>query len=423
LSIWDIERVLSRRLLLWAAVSSLSGILISLLGSTLWRGVGMQALLWGGIDALIALAMGLRARRKSQAESSQGRHSERQRLVRLLWINAGLDVLYIAGGLVLILTVGAGREIWMGHGIGIVVQGIYLFLFDVLHARGLPATPADPPPIQAFQGEEHLSFHLPADASRRNTPAALLIHGFPGTPAEMRPLAESLNGLGWTVEAPLLPGFGPHIRSLMSYGADDWIRAVQESMRALEKKHDPIVLVGYSMGASLCLNAAVARRPAALILLAPFWRMGSRWQRWIGAILRPFLFPLFYPLKNADFSEPKLRESLRGFFPVTDLDDPTVQRDLRGLGVPLSFLDELAQVGRRAYRAAPSIEGPLLIVQGTDDEVVKPDSTRRLVRRFDCDVDFRELSGAHDLVAPTNPSWPEIQEMIVRFTFDLRQEK
>ncbi len=58
--------------------------------------------------------------------------------------------------------------------------------------------------LALFQGEEHQPFHWVA-----GPPAALLVHGFPGTPAELRPLGQALYEAGWTVSAPLLPGFGP----------------------------------------------------------------------------------------------------------------------------------------------------------------------------------------------------------------------
>lgn len=54
---------------------------------------------------------------------------ERRNLRRLLWLNAGLDVLYVLGGLLL-----QRRQHWRGHGWGIIIQGSFLFLFDLYHA-------------------------------------------------------------------------------------------------------------------------------------------------------------------------------------------------------------------------------------------------------------------------------------------------
>ena len=62
--------------------------------------------------------------------------------------------------------------------------------------------------LRAYQGPEHEPFFWEA-----GEPAALLVHGFPGTPAEMRPLGEVLHEAGWTVHGVLLPGFGPQIQT------------------------------------------------------------------------------------------------------------------------------------------------------------------------------------------------------------------
>lgn len=52
-------------------------------------------------------------------------------LRQLLWINAGLDIVYIAIGLGLWMR---PKPVLKGFGIAIVVQGLYLFFFDLFHA-------------------------------------------------------------------------------------------------------------------------------------------------------------------------------------------------------------------------------------------------------------------------------------------------
>ena len=58
-------------------------------------------------------------------------------LSRILWVNTGLDVIYILGGLWLFQTWGEGSSLWQGHGVGIIIQGGFLFLFDLSHAFSL----------------------------------------------------------------------------------------------------------------------------------------------------------------------------------------------------------------------------------------------------------------------------------------------
>ncbi|PWH12138.1 MAG: hypothetical protein DDG60_14705 [Anaerolineae bacterium] len=59
---------------------------------------------------------------------------ERARLAKILWLNTGLDVLYVAAGVALIVTLGRSNLFWRGGGWGIIIQGGFLFFFDVVHA-------------------------------------------------------------------------------------------------------------------------------------------------------------------------------------------------------------------------------------------------------------------------------------------------
>ncbi len=70
--LWDFQAVLSRRLLLWSAFSVLIGGALLLVGTPFWRGFGVQALLWGAIDAAIA-AFGLRNTTRQRGGSSRCR--------------------------------------------------------------------------------------------------------------------------------------------------------------------------------------------------------------------------------------------------------------------------------------------------------------------------------------------------------------
>jgi hypothetical protein len=90
--------------------------------------VGQQAIGWGLIDALIALVAG-----RSSAKSFSGKT-----LRRVLLINAGLDVLYMLGGFIFARTKGAADEKLRGQGWGIVLQGLFLFKFDLFHGLLIP---------------------------------------------------------------------------------------------------------------------------------------------------------------------------------------------------------------------------------------------------------------------------------------------
>jgi hypothetical protein len=117
-------QTIMRRLLLWGALSTSGGLLLLFSRKPFWIGFGQQAIGWGLIDALIALFAG-----RSTSRSFSG-----QTLRRILLFNAALDVLYVLGGLTLARTKGVADEKQRGQGWGIVLQGLFLFKFDLIHA-------------------------------------------------------------------------------------------------------------------------------------------------------------------------------------------------------------------------------------------------------------------------------------------------
>jgi carboxylesterase len=416
-ALWDFQAVLSRRLLLWSAISVLIGGVLLLVSTPFWRGFGVQAVLWGAIDATIA-AFGLRntTRQKVAAHDAGSIEREARKLRRLLWINTGLDVLYIGGGILLALTAGREDLFLRGAGWGIVVQGVFLFLFDLIHARSVPLKEFRVADLNVFQGPEHRAFQLEGEQ-----PAAVLVHGFPGTPAEMRPLAEMLHQDGWTVHGLLLPGFGPEIATLSQRHRGEWIAAVNDALSALRQAgHRPLLLIGYSMGAAVSLSASAGdARPDGLVLLAPFWWQARAWLRVAGSALRPFLPGSFRPFRRANFANPQFRHAIAGFMPGLDLEDPQVQQAVREIPIPLSLIEQVLEIGQDAYRAAPQITAPTLVVQGARDEVVRASQTRKLLAHFAARPQYREVPAAHDLLAPPNAAWPEVSHAVTAFAAEL----
>ena len=121
------ERTLARVLGLWAAGSVAAGAAV--------RGAaGRQHAVWGTVDGALAATGLLRApdRRRDPGERAR-------RLRRLLLINAGLDVGYLALGASLRSgRRGAARR---PDGGAVLVQGAFLLCLDLWHARALQAPP------------------------------------------------------------------------------------------------------------------------------------------------------------------------------------------------------------------------------------------------------------------------------------------
>jgi carboxylesterase len=99
----------------------------------------------------------------------------------------------------------------------------------------------------------------------------LLVHGFTGSPASMRPWGEFLNSKGYTVRVPLLPGHGTKVENLNKTKWDEWPAKITFELNELQKTCDTIFLVGLSMGGGTVLNVAESNNEGitGIILVNP----------------------------------------------------------------------------------------------------------------------------------------------------------
>ncbi|MGB7363211.1 MAG: hypothetical protein WA931_09255 [Rhodococcus sp. (in: high G+C Gram-positive bacteria)] len=126
----DVASKLSRRLVIWGGGSVVAGAAAALVGPTpAVRAFGVQSAGWGAIDLAIA---GIGVARSAPVVAST--------LRKTLWINTGLDVVYMAlGAHVMYHRPSFGGRISpdqaVGHGAAVVVQGGALLVLDSVHAR------------------------------------------------------------------------------------------------------------------------------------------------------------------------------------------------------------------------------------------------------------------------------------------------
>jgi len=100
----------------------------------------------------------------------------------------------------------------------------------------------------------------------------LLVHGFTGSPASMRPWGEFLHTKGYTVRVPLLPGHGTKPEDLNNVKWQEWPAKVTYELSELQKTCDTIFLVGLSMGGATVLNVAASNNEAikGIIVVNPW---------------------------------------------------------------------------------------------------------------------------------------------------------
>jgi carboxylesterase len=258
---------------------------------------------------------------------------------------------------------------------------------------------------------------------------AVVVHGFPGTPAEVRSVGESLSGRGWRVDLPLLPGFGRDYARLGRTSWQAWRAAVTAELRrewrAARSTGGKLLVVGFSMGGALAL-CSVAEDGVdvdGLVLLAPFTRFGDPRARLLP--LARHLVRTLRPLAGADFGDADVREQIERALGAVDVDDPSVQRRLRReVTVPVRALDELRRVGLHALQVAPALCGVrTMVIQGRRDTTVLPDLTRALVDRLGDTPETVWLTDAdHRFVLPGRPGHQDALAAIARFSAVVRDD-
>jgi carboxylesterase len=262
-----------------------------------------------------------------------------------------------------------------------------------------------------FEGAVHRSFVLNGTRG-----SALLIHGFMGTPSEMRPLALALNNAGFTVYAPLLPGFGANISQLGQVGRTEWLTAAGQIWSDLHARGDADVLLGFSMGGAVALHLANELPPSRLILLAPLWKLLGGDPRIRALPVVKHIVKTVRPFARADFSDPELRRFFSGVAPNSNIDDPDVQNMIRNdIQLPTRTLDELRRLAANSAKLAPTISAPTLVLQGTEDASVLSHHTAELVSSMNASARLIELIGEHLLVSDEQPTWPRVRDEVIQF--------
>jgi carboxylesterase len=99
----------------------------------------------------------------------------------------------------------------------------------------------------------------------------VLVHGFTGSPAAMRPWAEFLNARGYSVRVPLLPGHGTEPPDLNEVQWPEWPAKVKAEISELQKHCTQVFVAGLSMGGGTTLHVAaeLGDQLSGIILVNP----------------------------------------------------------------------------------------------------------------------------------------------------------
>lgn len=188
----------------------------------------------------------------------------------------------------------------------------------------------------------------PPRAPARGTIVA--VHGWQTEHRAILPHAMALASAGWDVVLYDQRGHGRSGGEFVTFGAHEQhdLQAIIDFAREREDYTEPLVVLGFSMGASTALLAAAENRPDAIVAVAPFARLDTALPRALRR-LAPFYFRPF-------------------------LSDKRIDRAVaHAQAISGAALADSAPIARAAH-----IEAPVLLIYSEVDALVPPEHAARL---------------------------------------------
>lgn len=207
----------------------------------------------------------------------------------------------------------------------------------------------------------------------------LLVHGFTGSPAELRPMGDYFRKRGFAVHAPLLKGHGTSPEELAGTTWVDWRNSVLEAYDRLRREADVrrVFAAGLSMGGLLVLDLARQRPLGGVIsMCAPIWLRERR--AYFAPLLR--FFRPFLPRREQK---------------APHIEDYLVPYDR----MPLVSVGHLLRLIRHVRRRLSEITVPSLVIQSERDETVDPTSARYILEHLgSADKEFKAYANSSHII-------------------------
>jgi carboxylesterase len=250
-------------------------------------------------------------------------------------------------------------------------------------------------PVPLDERVAPLSLPATPDRTGGRPTGVLLLHGFTGSPASMKPWGRYLAEQGYGVDVPRLPGHGTTWQELNRTGWADWYAEVERSFEKLQADCDQVVVGGLSMGASLVLRLAADRgREVAGIVVVN---------------------PAVNTERKDVLALPVLKWLVRSFPGITnDIKKPGVEEH-GYTRTPLKAAHSMFRAGRVLARDLHRVTAPLLVFHSEEDHVVD-DATVPLIaaRVSSTDLTERTLRDSYHVATLDNDA-PQIFEESAEF--------
>jgi len=192
----------------------------------------------------------------------------------------------------------------------------------------------------------------------------LLIHGWSGSPPEMRGLGEYLAQQGWTVLAVRLAGHGTTLQDFAQSRWQDWVASTEAGWQEISQHCRQVFVAGLSLGGLLAVHLCVQHPARGLVTMAaPTHLASDDWRlRFIG---------LFKHI----IREQSVPEEIRDAVDLT-----MAQRIWHYDKICVPALHELVKFIAIVREELPRVSVPVLIMQGKGDTNVPLDSAEEIYR-------------------------------------------
>jgi carboxylesterase len=238
-------------------------------------------------------------------------------------------------------------------------------------------------------GAEPIALHGDGDA------AILLVHGGGDTPQTLRNVAQALNGRGYSVVAPLLPGHGRDLAAFERSTAEEWYAEVETQYAAMRAAHAWVGVVGLSMGGALSARlAAETRTVDALVLCSPYLGMPAPAAALARtAALWGMIVPVVATGSEQSVLDPHARATSLGYGAFT-------RHSLRAL----------LQTAQKGFAALPAVLAPTLVIQSTTDNRISTAATKTAFDRIGArDKQIEWIEGAGHVIT-VDYGWERVAE-------------
>jgi len=200
--------------------------------------------------------------------------------------------------------------------------------------------------------------------------AALLIHGFIGSPTDYAKLPQILHDRGYAVYAPLLPGHGTDPRDFSKTTDGELEQFVLNQYQTLKREYDEVALIGFSMGGALSVLTAAQEPVDKLILLAPYFKISHQWYYILPAEFyqETFMNIVPYTYRPLMFKQINNKDAIPY---ITDYDF-----------VSLKGAHTAIKLGEKAIKAVKNMNQPTLIIHALGDKATDYKTSKKIADRL-----------------------------------------